>query len=172
MLAFCESRAVCRTPWRSQPHTVFHTKTKTRYLPADVTVVPTRIFARQDPTGSYVRPTIEDNGDGTYTVSYTPEDVGRYSISVKFGGDQVPGAPFSVKTQPTGDASKVKIAGACSGCFHLFYLYLTIQTNRKRLFLGRRKCFRYEGRSCNGRLRILSRFRVRHKYKSVKPTGT
>ena len=121
MLAFCESRAVCR-PHRALPYSLasntFATRaddSKTRYLPADVTVVPTQrchVSALQDPTGSYVRPTVEDNGDGTYTVTYTPEDVGRYSISVKFGGEQVPGAPFSVKTQPTGDASKVKIAGA------------------------------------------------------------
>ena len=67
----------------------------------------------QDPSGNYVRPKVQDNGDGTYTVSYTPDDVGRYSIGVKFGGQNVPGAPFSVMTQPTGDASKVKIAGTC-----------------------------------------------------------
>ena len=65
----------------------------------------------QDPSGNYVRPKVQDNGDGTYTVTYTPDDVGRYSIGVKFGGEHVPGAPFSVMTQPTGDASKVKIAG-------------------------------------------------------------
>lgn len=81
----------------------------------------------QDPAGNYVRPKIEDNGDGTYTVSYTPEDVGRYSVAVRFGGQLVPGAPFSVMTSPTGDASKVKIAGK--------FCVLQLLTNRNFCFL-------------------------------------
>ena len=46
-------------------------------------------------------------------MSYAPEDVGRYVIGVKYGGKTVPKAPFYVNTKPTGDASKVKIAGKC-----------------------------------------------------------
>ena len=44
-------------------------------------------------------------------MSYTPEDIGCYSVGVRYGDVPVPGAPFSVNTSPTGDASKVKIAG-------------------------------------------------------------
>ena len=44
-------------------------------------------------------------------MTYTPEDVGKYVIGVKYGGKTVPKAPFYVNTKPTGDASKVKIAG-------------------------------------------------------------
>lgn len=65
----------------------------------------------QGPDGTFVRPKIHNNGDGTFTVTYTPEDVGPYNVSVKFGGKPVPGAPFTVRTSPTGDASKVKIPG-------------------------------------------------------------
>jgi filamin len=63
----------------------------------------------QDPQGNFVRPKILDNGDGTYVVTYTPSDVGTYTVGVKFGGQSVPSAPFRVTTSPTGDASKVKI---------------------------------------------------------------
>lgn len=58
-----------------------------------------------------MRPKIQDNGDGTYIVTYTPSEVGRYTVGVKFGGQSVPSAPFHVTTSPTGDASKVKILG-------------------------------------------------------------
>ena len=67
----------------------------------------------QDPQGNFVRPKILDNGDGTYVVTYTPADVGRYTITVKYGGQNVPGAPFSVQTSSTGDAGKVRILGKC-----------------------------------------------------------
>ena len=58
-----------------------------------------------------MRPKVRDNGDGTYTVEYTPEDVGLYSVNVKYAGVNVPGAPFLVQTSPAGDASKVKVPG-------------------------------------------------------------
>ena len=33
---------------------------------------------------------IIDNGDGTFSIYYTIEDVGDYSLAVKFGGQPVP----------------------------------------------------------------------------------
>ena len=65
-----------------------------------------------------MRPKIQDNGDGTYVVTYTPADVGTYTVGVKFGGQSVPSSPFRVTTSPTGDASKVKILGRyfCARC--------------------------------------------------------
>eukprot|EP00918_Siedleckia_nematoides_P105694 GHVU01230790.1.p1 GENE.GHVU01230790.1~~GHVU01230790.1.p1 ORF type:complete len:2480 (+),score=363.92 GHVU01230790.1:158-7597(+) len=62
-----------------------------------------------DKDGQYVRPKIVDCGDGRYTVSYTPDDVGMYNVNVTYGGRPVPGAPYKVRTSPSGDASKVKI---------------------------------------------------------------
>lgn len=43
---------------------------------------------------------IEDNGDGTFTVYYTVKDAGDYTLSVKFGGQPVPGGfyTFTVST--------------------------------------------------------------------------
>jgi len=62
----------------------------------------------EDPAGHCVRPQVIDNGNGIYSVTYTPEGVGCYIIPVKFGGDQVPSSPFKVRVAEVGDASKVK----------------------------------------------------------------
>ena len=69
----------------------------------------------QSPDGEGVTPKIVDNGNGTYTITYTPEEVGLYIVDVLYGAQQVPGAPFNVLTSPTGDASKVKLAGQSGG---------------------------------------------------------
>ncbi|KAL8582065.1 hypothetical protein ACOMHN_028046 [Nucella lapillus] len=63
----------------------------------------------QRPDGTFIQPYIQDNGDGTFDVFYTPEDLGKYKIHVKYGGEKVPGAPFQVEALPIGDASKCKI---------------------------------------------------------------
>ena len=54
---------------------------------------------------------IIDNKDGTYRVTYKPNDVGRYIINVNYGGFPVAQSPFNVKVEPTGDPSKCHISG-------------------------------------------------------------
>lgn len=66
----------------------------------------------QRPDGTFIRPYIQDNADGTFNVIYTPEDLGVYDVIVKYAGKNVPGAPFPVKATPTGDANKCRITGA------------------------------------------------------------
>ncbi|KAJ0050245.1 hypothetical protein NL108_014312 [Boleophthalmus pectinirostris] len=58
---------------------------------------------------------IHDNGDGTYTVSYTPDRTGRYTISVTYGGDAIPGSPHRVRATATGDASRCTVTGSGVG---------------------------------------------------------
>ena len=58
-----------------------------------------------------MRPEVIDNGNGIYSVTYTPEGVGCYIIPVKYGGDQVPHSPFKVRVAEVGDATKVKFRG-------------------------------------------------------------
>lgn len=58
-----------------------------------------------------MQPRIEDNSDGTFNVYYVPEDCGRYTINVLYGGQQVRNSPFNVKVDPTGDASRCHVSG-------------------------------------------------------------
>ncbi|XP_013789840.1 filamin-A-like [Limulus polyphemus] len=53
--------------------------------------------------------TVVDNQDGTYKVKYTPDDVGTYKVNVKYGGHEVPNAPFTVNSYAVGHAEKCKI---------------------------------------------------------------
>ncbi|XP_076819806.1 filamin-A-like isoform X4 [Clavelina lepadiformis] len=63
-----------------------------------------------DPEGKPKKASIRDNGDGTYTVAYVPDQVGRYTISVKYGGDEIPYSPYRIRTVPSGDASKCLVS--------------------------------------------------------------
>ena len=65
----------------------------------------------QDQDGRPKQPSIDDNGDGTYRVSYIPDRMGRYAIVVKYGGDDIPASPYRVRAMATGDASKCTVTG-------------------------------------------------------------
>ncbi|KAM9362097.1 filamin B a [Symphorus nematophorus] len=64
-----------------------------------------------DQDGKPKQPTIHDNGDGTYRVSYIPDRTGRYTIVIKYGGDDIPASPYRVRATATGDASKCTVTG-------------------------------------------------------------
>jgi hypothetical protein len=66
--------------------------------------------------------------DGTFDVTYTPEDLGVYDVIVKYGGQDVPGAPFPVKATPTGDASKCRITGKCASSSFFFFCFTPVDT--------------------------------------------
>ena len=46
---------------------------------------------------------INDNKDGSYKISYNPEEQGRYKVTVN--GGHVLGSPFTVKVQPSKGSS-------------------------------------------------------------------
>uniref|UniRef100_A0A4W5PNQ6 Filamin C n=1 Tax=Hucho hucho TaxID=62062 RepID=A0A4W5PNQ6_9TELE len=54
---------------------------------------------------------VKNNSDGTHTVNYTPVHDGPYTVSVKYGDQEVPRSPFKVRSQPGHDASKVCASG-------------------------------------------------------------
>ncbi|XP_075946070.1 filamin-C-like isoform X3 [Anarhichas minor] len=64
-----------------------------------------------DPEGKPKNATIQDNRDGTYTVSYVPDSTGPYTITIKYGGDEIPYSPYRIQSLPTGDASKCCLTG-------------------------------------------------------------
>ena len=43
---------------------------------------------------------INDNKDGSYKITYSPKEQGRYKVTVKVNGGHVLGSPFTVKVQP------------------------------------------------------------------------
>ena len=51
-----------------------------------------------------------DNGDQTFACKYVPTEEGRHPVDVKFGGETVPGSPFTVRPKPGIDVSKIKCA--------------------------------------------------------------
>lgn len=65
----------------------------------------------QDPEGKPKKANIRDNGNGTYTVSYVPDTTGRYTITIKYGGDEIPYSPYRIRALPAGDASKCLVTG-------------------------------------------------------------
>lgn len=65
----------------------------------------------QDPEGKPKKANIRDNQDGTYLVSYVPDMTGRYTILIKYGGDEIPYSPYRIRALPTGDASKCTVTG-------------------------------------------------------------
>lgn len=52
---------------------------------------------------------VTDNGNGTFKASYVPDDVGKYKVQVKYGGQDVPNSPFTVTANPTGNPEKCNI---------------------------------------------------------------
>lgn len=58
---------------------------------------------------------VADNGDGTFTASYVPDDCGRYKINIKYGGKEVPNCPIHVQAYATGNVSSRRRAGGGAG---------------------------------------------------------
>lgn len=59
--------------------------------------------------GELVKAVVQTTEEGTYTVSYTPEEIGEYTVDVTYAGQEVPNAPFKVTTVATGDAKQVTV---------------------------------------------------------------
>ncbi|XP_047233810.1 filamin-A isoform X1 [Girardinichthys multiradiatus] len=68
-----------------------------------------------DPEGKPKKAKIRDNHDGTYLVSYVPDMTGRYTILIKYGGDEIPYSPYRIRALPTGDASKCTVTVSIGG---------------------------------------------------------
>ncbi|XP_075690052.1 filamin-B isoform X2 [Rhinoderma darwinii] len=62
-------------------------------------------------SGSKSEVYIQDNSDETHAVTYVPMFAGMYTLSMKYGGEQVPKFPARVKIDPSVDTSKIKVFG-------------------------------------------------------------
>lgn len=52
-----------------------------------------------------------DHGDATFTLNVKPQEPGRHLLTIKYGGQHVPGSPFGLKVAGAPDASKVRVYG-------------------------------------------------------------
>ncbi|XP_058812002.1 filamin-A isoform X1 [Topomyia yanbarensis] len=64
------------------------------------------------PDGKPLVPKMEQVEDGTYAVTFVPDECGPYNVSIKCGGKDVLGSPFLLQAIPTGEAEKVKLLEA------------------------------------------------------------
>ncbi|XP_038628402.1 filamin-B isoform X2 [Tachyglossus aculeatus] len=62
-------------------------------------------------SGAKAQVQVEDNKDGTYAVTYLPLSAGMYTLTMKYGGEQVPKFPARVKIEPAVDTSKIRAFG-------------------------------------------------------------
>ena len=73
---------------------------------------------RVEPSGptAHYKPDIIDTGNGKYSVSFTPKEVGVHDISVVFGGTDIKGSPFKVAVT---DPSAWKITSEIPKYLHI-----------------------------------------------------
>ncbi|XP_030274937.1 filamin-B-like isoform X1 [Sparus aurata] len=93
-----------------------------------------------DPDGKPKKATIHDNGDGTYRVSYIPDRTGRYTIVIKYGGDDIPASPYRVRASASGDASKCTVTGPGVGPTVAIGEELSLVVNAKGAGKGKVSC--------------------------------
>lgn len=51
----------------------------------------------RSPQGSDIDIDIVENADGTFSLLFTPQIEGAYTISIKFGGQTVPGGEYDIQ---------------------------------------------------------------------------
>lgn len=63
----------------------------------------------KNPKGELMLAKAEEISTGQYAVSFIPDEIGPYNVSIKYGGQDIEGSPFVIKAHETGEAKKCKI---------------------------------------------------------------
>lgn len=53
----------------------------------------------RSPSGNDIDIDIVENPDGTFSILFTPQMMGAYTINIKFGGQSVPGGEYDVQVR-------------------------------------------------------------------------
>lgn len=85
-----------------------------QFIPAEFTIQARNQFGRDvpcggetfdvkitTPKGTPVANKVTDNGNGTYTVQYTPMDSGRHAVAIQLKGKAISGSPYHVPIEKT-----------------------------------------------------------------------
>lgn len=86
-----------------------------------------------------------DHGDATFTLNIKPQEPGKHALTIKYGGQHVPGSPFGLKVAGAPDASKVKFS-FYTFSFHLLigrcrYEYMDLESNTEYWPLSNRDLY-------------------------------
>ena len=65
----------------------------------------------EGPNGKKALSELNDHRDGRFTLYVRPQEVGRHSLSIQYGGHHVPGSPFNLRVSAAPDPSKVRVYG-------------------------------------------------------------
>jgi len=65
----------------------------------------------EGPQGKKALSELNDHRDGRFTLYIRPQEVGRHSLSIQYGGHHVPGSPFQLRVSSAPDPSKVRVYG-------------------------------------------------------------
>ena len=65
----------------------------------------------EGPNGKKALSELNDHRDGRFTLYIRPQEGGRHSLSIQYGGHHVPGSPFNLRVSAPPDPSKVRVYG-------------------------------------------------------------
>ena len=65
----------------------------------------------EGPNGKKALSELNDHRDGRFTLYVRPQEIGRHSLSIQYGGHHVPGSPFNLRVSAAPDPSKVRVYG-------------------------------------------------------------
>lgn len=54
------------------------------------------------PSGRILHPTLLDNGDGTVTAQFQPNEPGLHELEITYNGQPIPGSPFRFYVEAVG----------------------------------------------------------------------
>lgn len=64
------------------------------------------------PDGAELDVDVVENADGTFDIYYTAPEPGKYVITIRFGGENIPNSPFHVVVRRTGSDAFVAWSGS------------------------------------------------------------
>jgi len=65
----------------------------------------------EGPQGKKALSELNDHRDGRFTLFIRPQEGGRHSLSIQYGGNHVPGSPFHLRVSAAPDPGKVRVYG-------------------------------------------------------------